>query len=165
MGELVELDVRAVTRDDVAPFDAFFTATYPALAGYCESLVGADRADEVAQEAMTRVYARWPLLREPRPYVFRVATNVVRDEWRRTARERELWAATAERRPAAAPDPEIWDLVHRLPERLRDVVLLHYLADLPVAEVATAVRRPVGTVKRRLHEARQALAIALEDQS
>jgi RNA polymerase sigma-70 factor (ECF subfamily) len=40
-------------------------------------------------------------------------------------------------------------------------VLLHYWADLPVAEVARLVRRPQGTVKRRLHEARAQLAVTL----
>jgi RNA polymerase sigma-70 factor (ECF subfamily) len=37
-------------------------------------------------------------------------------------------------------------------------VLLHYYADLPVEEVARLIHRPVGTVKRRLHEARRVLA-------
>jgi RNA polymerase sigma-70 factor (ECF subfamily) len=55
--------------------------------------------------------------------------------------------------------------VGRLPDRLRDVVLLHYYADLPVGEVATAVRRPPGTVKRQLSEARAVLAQDLEDPS
>jgi RNA polymerase sigma-70 factor (ECF subfamily) len=45
--------------------------------------------------------------------------------------------------------------------RLREVVLLHYYADLPVAEVAAAIHRPVGTVKRRLHEARALLTDAV----
>ena len=48
-----------------------------------------------------------------------------------------------------------------IPEKLRDVVLLHYFADLPVAQVAAAVGRPEGTVKRQLSEARALLAVAL----
>jgi RNA polymerase sigma-70 factor (ECF subfamily) len=51
--------------------------------------------------------------------------------------------------------------VRTLPERLRDVVLLHYFADLTVEDVATAVNRPAGSVKRQLSEARAALATAL----
>jgi DNA-directed RNA polymerase specialized sigma24 family protein len=42
-------------------------------------------------------------------------------------------------------------------------VLLHYYADLPVAQIAAAIHRPVGTVKRRLHEARAALATAVAE--
>jgi RNA polymerase sigma-70 factor (ECF subfamily) len=46
-----------------------------------------------------------------------------------------------------------------LPRRLRDVVVLHLVADLPVAEVATVAGIPVGTVKRRLYEARALLRL------
>ena len=70
-----------------------------------------------------------------------------------------LGATLPEDRPAH--DPWLQDLVQRLPVRLREVVLLHYYADLPIEQVAAAVHRPVGTVKRRLHEARAALATAV----
>ena len=164
MGDVALVGVVSEGRD--AAFAALFTAAYADLAGYCESLVGVDAADELAQEALTRVYVRWGLVREPRAYAFRIATNLARERWRRRSREQELWQGVAERDAIrTGPDPEVWDLVQWLPERLRDVVLLHYLADLPVAEVAAATRRPVGTVKRRLHEARQLLAAALEEDS
>ena len=157
----------AVSEPRDAAFREFFSLEYAAVAGYARSLVGVDAADEVAQEAMTRVYARWPLLREPRAYAFRVATNVAHDRWRSAVREQSSWeAAVGGREPRPdGPDPVVWDAVARLPERLRSVVLLHYVADLPVAEVAAAIRRPLGTVKRRLHEARALLAAALEESS
>ena len=159
------VEAAAVSEPRVGDFRDFFAAEYPAVAGYARSLVGPDTADEVAQEAMTRVYARWPLMREPRAYAFRIATNLARDRWRRDAREQTLWeTAVSTREPRAdGPDPVVWDAVSRLPDRLRSVVLLHYVADLPLADVATALHRPLGTVKRRLHEARRLLAVALED--
>ena len=61
----------------------------------------------------------------------------------------------------SAHDPWLRDLVERLPGHLREAVLLHYYADLPVADVALAIKRPVGTVKRRLHEARALLSDAV----
>ena len=146
-------------------FDRFYEETYGALAGYALSLV-ADRnvADDLAQEAMVRVYARWGLLREARPYAYRVVTNLARDRWRR--RQSELRALPdLVAGPLGAPDSSVLDAVDRLPPGLRDVVLLHYYADLPVEDVARAIRRPAGTVKRRLHEARAVLARALEDRS
>jgi DNA-directed RNA polymerase specialized sigma24 family protein len=63
----------------------------------------------------------------------------------------------------AGPDATTLDAVRRLSPPLRDVVLLHYYADLPIDEVARVLRRPVGTVKRRLFDARVALAAALEE--
>lgn len=145
-------------------FDRFYRDTYGPLAGYALTLVG-DRsaADDLAQEAMVRVYARWGLLRDARPYAFRTVTNLARDRWRR--RQTEL-GARRELVPIeqAAPDRGVLDAVERLPPALRDVVLLHYYADLPVEQVARAVRRPAGTVKRRLSEARSALAQSLGEQ-
>jgi RNA polymerase sigma-70 factor (ECF subfamily) len=43
------------------------------------------------------------------------------------------------------------------------VVVLHYLADLPVTQIARDLKVPVGTVKARLARARDALATRLED--
>jgi RNA polymerase sigma-70 factor (ECF subfamily) len=145
-------------------FDRFYAETFGVLAGYAWSLTGErTAAEDLAQEAMARVYARWFALREPQPYAFRIVTNLARDKWRRRrheiAAQREL---LAEDTPAA--DLSVLDAVERLPEQLRDVVLLYYYADLPVDEVARAIRRPVGTVKRRLHEARAHLAAALGGQ-
>jgi RNA polymerase sigma-70 factor (ECF subfamily) len=155
--------VAATGRDE--EFRHFYAEEYPAVAGYCLTLTG-DRAlaDEIAQEALVAVYLRWTRLGTPRGYAFRVASNLARAHWKRSTRELATWASLAEHAtPTPEPDPALWDAVGRLPERLRDVVVLHYLYDLPLADVATAVRRPVGTVKRRLHEARALLATALEE--
>jgi RNA polymerase sigma-70 factor (ECF subfamily) len=43
------------------------------------------------------------------------------------------------------------------------VVVLHYLADLPLSQIAQELRVPVGTVKARLARARGVLAARLED--
>jgi RNA polymerase sigma-70 factor (ECF subfamily) len=42
-------------------------------------------------------------------------------------------------------------------------VLLHYYADLPLAEVARVMHRPLGSIKSRLSEARARLAQLLEE--
>ncbi len=112
---------------------------------------------------MIRIYARWGLLRDPAPYAYRIVTNLARDHW--TGREREIatWTHVSGGAAVAPPDVGVIDAVRRLPRRLRDVVLLHYWADLPLDAVAAAVHRPLGTVKRRLFEARAALALALEE--
>jgi predicted DNA-binding protein (UPF0251 family) len=51
----------------------------------------------------------------------------------------------------------------RLSLRHRQVLALHYLADLPVEEIARDLALPVGTVKSRLARARQRLAAQLTD--
>jgi RNA polymerase sigma-70 factor (ECF subfamily) len=163
------MDVASVAEAELVTqkpsFAAFYEQTWPDLAGYCQALTGvAELADEIAQDAMARTFVRFPLIREPRPYAYRVATNLVRDQWRRDRRHSLVPSLTDLDRPApAGTDADLLDAVRRLPRPLREVVLLHYYADLRVEDVAFALHRPVGTVKRRLHEARARLALDLED--
>ena len=150
----------AVPSDEVE-FARLYTEHFGRLSGYALSLVGDPGvATDVAQEAFTRLYARWGRVRDPRAWVFFVATNLATDHWRRAQRDRALGSALRDVTPGEDPahDPWLRDLVDRLPAPLRQAVLLHYYADLPVEEVARLVHRPVGTVKRRLHDARRLLA-------
>ena len=151
--------VPSLRADEVA-FRDLYAAHFGPLSGYALSLVGdPGLASDVAQEAFTRLFARWGSVRDPRAWVYFVATNLATDTWRRAQRDRALTTALAPvaSRAVAAHDPWLRDLVDRLPARLRVAVLLHYYADLPVEEVARLTHRPVGTVKRRLHEARAVL--------
>ena len=142
-------------------FARLYSEHFGRLSGYALSLVGdAGVATDVAQEAFTRLYARWGRVRDPRAWVYFVATNLATDQWRRSQRDRALTDVLRQVTPMerTAHDPWLRDLVDRLPAPLRQAVLLHYYADLPVEEVARLVHRPVGTVKRRLHDARKLLA-------
>ena len=157
--------VAADARRDA--FAVFYAETVGALGGYAYQLVGdVEIAADVVQEAYTRLLSRWVGIRKPRPYLFHVATNLARDAWSSRQRTDLLVRGIVDTRPAlAAPavDPSVWDAVDRLPAKHREVVLLYYYADLPVADVAAAVRRPTGTVKRLLSEARDLLAESLGD--
>lgn len=135
------------------------------LTGYLVSLVGdVGVAQDIAQESFVRLFARWRHVEHPRAYVYLTAVNFARRHWRRigyeTAALQAVHALSDDR--TAAADPWLRDLVERLPARLRTPVLLHYYADLPIEEVCAVTRTPVGTVKRRLHEARQLLREILE---
>ena len=147
-------------------FADFYRSSFGDLAGYAWSLTrDAHLADELAQEALTRIYARWGLLRDPRPYAFRIVSNLAKDSWRRQQRERPADDERQLEQTVAGPDAATLDAVRRLPDPLREVVMLHYYADLPVEEVARALHRPVGTVKRRLSDARAVLAGALSPET
>lgn len=142
-------------------FAELYSQTYRPLTAYCYGLVGEPQvAADLAQEAFTRLFARVLTVRDPKAWLYLVATNLCRDVWRGEEKHRLLVQRAAQQMPehAAGPDLSVRDLVERLPQRLRDVVVLHYYADLPVAEVAAVLGRPTGTVKRRLLEARNLLA-------
>ena len=155
--------VQTVRRAAPDAFEEFFTDTWPDLFAFSATLTAGDllAAEEVTQEALARVYARFDSLTDPRPYAFRIATNLVRRRWHDRRREPLLDPAKLPESPAAASHDHTVDAVRRLPDRLRDVVLLHYYADLPLETVARLLKRPLGTVKRRLHEARALLAVTL----
>ncbi len=126
-------------------------------------------AQDVVQEAFARALARPQGLGDvdtPEAWLRTVAINVVRRRWRR---RQILDTILLRDRPvqqlvAAAPGPERADLrdaIAALPRVYREVIVLHYLADLPVDEVAHLLSVPVGTVKSRLSRGRAALAARL----
>lgn len=145
-------------------FRLVYDRDYPRVAAYCYQLVrDRDQAADLAQEAFARLFARWVTVREPTAYVFHIATNLVRATWSARARDTALMPVLAAREDHPAVDHSVRDAVERLPARYRELVLLHYYADLTVPDVARAVRRPEGTAKRMLSEARALLATSLED--
>jgi RNA polymerase sigma-70 factor (ECF subfamily) len=156
---------RAARDTGTAALLACYQENNGALVGYLVTLVGdVALAQDLAQEAFVDLFARWRTVRHPRAYVYTSATNLARSHWRRRQRESRALATVDRISPTtvAPHDPWLWDLVHRLPKGLRVPVLLHYYADLPVAEVAEQLHLPLGTVKRRLHEARAQLQAVLE---
>lgn len=142
-----------------------YTEHAATLTGYLVSLVGdVAQAQDIAQESFVRLFARWRHVEHPRAYVYLTAVNLARRQWRRRGYEDAALQAVHRLRDehVAATDPWLRDLVERLPARLRVPVLLHYYADLPIDEVCAVLNAPSGTVKRRLHEARQLLREILE---
>ncbi len=153
----------ALTRDEAAR--VLWNLHYAPLAGWCASLVGdREAAHDIAAEAFTRLLSRWVTVHDPKGYLYVTATNLVRDRWRREQRDRKLCERLEQTTPTSTPaaDPWLRDLVERLPERMRVPVLLHYYADMSIAEVAAALHRPEGTIKRVLHDARARLHSMLE---
>jgi RNA polymerase sigma-70 factor, ECF subfamily len=149
----------------VAPdFAEFYSATYPRLLTQLYAFAG-DRAEaqDLVQEAFTRAFAQWGTVssfEDPAGWVRRVAWNLAISRWRRAKRllhlGRDLIADDV-----PGPDALSLDLVRALRQlspTLRQAVVLHYLADLSVQEIAVFVGAPAGTIKARLHRARTALS-------
>jgi RNA polymerase sigma-70 factor, ECF subfamily len=158
--------LRTVDRDAA---EDLFNACYPRLAGWVRRLVDDDdTAHEIASEAFTRLLARWSGLDNPQSYLYMIATNLVRDHWRKSGRERRAirsLTAAAPADPACHPaqDVDVRALIEALPARLRSAFLLHYYAGFGVREVAVMLGRPEGTVKADLYHARARLKAALRD--
>jgi RNA polymerase sigma-70 factor, ECF subfamily len=147
-------------------FSAFYAATYQRLLGQLVLLSG-DRAEaeDALQEAFARAAVRWPRLRSyqaPEAWVRRVALNLTRMAARRlrrrTAALLRLGSAPAAAAELSAETVDLLVSLRALPVAQRQVLVLHHLVGLPVAEVARELGLPVGTVKTRLARGRRALA-------
>ncbi|HEX4612049.1 MAG TPA: RNA polymerase sigma factor [Urbifossiella sp.] len=151
------------------------------LFGYLRRYVGDDDlADDVFQNTFIAVFRKigqYEPGRAARPWLYAIATNQAIDALRKRTRQgdRSADARTApdeegeprplfELVPAPGPGPgetadraEQAELVRaavdRLPDLLRQVVVLAYFQGLKYKDIADALGIPVGTVKSRLHAA------------
>ena len=151
--------------NETSSFDEIYAAHYGDLTVQLYAYFG-DRqeAQDVVQEAFCRAYARWRTMSrydDPVAWVRRVAWNLALSRWRR-----KRTARTFLRRPRPGephvdgPEPERVALIAALaglPDNQRRAIVLRYLADLPVAEIADREGVPEGTVRSWLHRARQTL--------
>jgi RNA polymerase sigma factor (sigma-70 family) len=122
-------------------------------------------AEEITQEAFAVAYGRQHQVARtdsPEAWLRTVVVNLARRRFRRRATlDRILRRQQAEPPPLGVPPDEHLDLhdaIRGLGQEHRTVVVLHYLADLPVEEIAAVLGVPEGTVKSRLSRARAALA-------
>jgi RNA polymerase sigma-70 factor (sigma-E family) len=165
--ESVEV-TRAVSIDQ--EFERLFRAEHTPLLALAVSLVHDDHlARDLVQDAFVSAFSAWDhvaRLDRPGAWVRHVLINKCIDVQRRRGRE---WSANerAERQTiSAAPtgvDGEFWSAVAALPDLQRLSVVLHYVDDLPVDEVARVLDVHVGTVKTSLFRARRRLARVLEE--
>ena len=152
--------------------EQLFAANYPKLAGWVRRLVDDDdTAHEIASEAFVRLLSKWTSpakLDNPQSYLYMIATNLVRDHWRKLERERRAMrtvTANTEAEPFSDPaqDVDVRELLQGLPARLRDPFLLHYYAGFGIKEIAALLKRPEGTIKADLYHARAKLKEALAE--
>ena len=156
---------------DADAAEELFKGVYPRLAGWVRRLVDDDdTAHEIASEAFVRLLARWTRVDSPQSYLYVIATNLIRDHWRKTERERRAMrsvTAGAAAEPAAYPvqDVDVRNLIASLPPRLRDPFLLHYYGGFGIREVAALLRKPEGTIKADLFAARAKLKTGLAERA
>jgi len=155
--------------DAEAEFTAFFRAEY-ARAVRTVTLVVGDRAvaEEIAQDAFVQLYDHWAkVCRYERPdaWVRRVAIRMATRTARRDRLRQVLEIASAPDQHAPAlpeVDDAVYAAVRRLPLGQRTAVVLFYLEDRPVAEVADLMRCSTSTARVHLHKARRRLAELLD---
>jgi RNA polymerase sigma factor (sigma-70 family) len=173
MGEYEQM-AREISGGTAAPasdarFDDWYRREAPRLtSGLAIASGNADLAAECVAEAFARAYAAWPRVQSmesPSGWVFRVAQNELRRRSRRQKREAELFASIRTDEIVESPaDADLWMLVASLPDRMRLVVALRYVADLSEKDVASIMGISRGGVSSLLVKARNELTRRLGDE-
>ncbi len=157
------LILRAQTGDRVA-FDELLKSIQTALFRYIVRLVGEHAAaEDVTQEVFLTIYRKIRWLENPqlfRAWAFRIAS---REAFKRLKRERR-WSEQIRdeevlEKISARETAEIYEreLIEKIPTLIsevspasRAVLILHYLNEMPLSEVAEILDISLGTVKSRL---------------
>ncbi|WP_322745755.1 sigma-70 family RNA polymerase sigma factor [Paenibacillus donghaensis] len=121
-------------------------------------------ADDIMQETFLRVFQKYHTYdpsRPLRPWLYRITVNLVKSTMRKqkwllfqdTLPERHDGNTLEDGIVRNEGERELWEAVHALTPKRREVIILHYYAGLTLPEVASVLRIREGTCKSRLHEA------------
>ena len=150
--------------------DQLYHASYRRLFVQMYAICGdVAEAEDAVQDAFVAALRKQRELRRvanPEAWVRTAALNRLRNTWRHASVVRLYQPKVPGPQAPVEPSPEHVAIVTALAlvgREEREVVVLHYLADLGIADVARELGIPEGTVKSRLSRARATLAHLLDD--
>lgn len=163
--------IRERTAVKVTPFETFYRENYQSLLGVALAMAkDTASAEDLVQEALISAHHRWDRVSQydsPHAWVRRVLINRATSLRRRISAEMRAVARVGPPQPAP-PDlspetTEVWRKVRHLPRRQQQAVVLYYVGQLSMVEIADAMGCSAGAVKSHLHRAREALKGSLAD--
>jgi RNA polymerase sigma-70 factor (ECF subfamily) len=179
-----QLPVQAARAGDPDAWDALLRRFQLPLYVYAFELVGNEQdALDIVQETFLNAVRHLPGLRDDKrfgPWLFSIAHQKVIQHWRRERRVDCLFAEPLEGEAADladAADSPAEALIHeereqeflsalvQLAPAHRTVLLLHFVEDFSLEDIAGITGTPRGTIKSRLHYAKQALRRLIEEQN
>ena len=130
-----------------------------------------ERAEELAQDTFVRLFefrTRYEEQGQFAPYLYRIATNLMRSEDRKRRRRELLLHAFSRNGHDEAPSPQtellreeagarVAEAIQKLPLRYRSPLLLRDLEGWSYRDIASALHCREGTVKSRVHRGREQL--------
>ncbi len=171
MPELTDAEVIVASRSSSQAFVVVFERHFAAVHRYLRRRVPRDLADDLAAETFVRAFAGREGYRrdrpDARPWLYGIATNLLRHHFRREERELRAYArsgvdACGGGTPAELPDADLAGVLAGLNDGERDVLFPHVWAELSYEEIADTLAIPIGTVRSRLHRARLKLRELVE---
>lgn len=173
-----QLPVRQARTGDPDAWDALFQRYQLPLYVYVYELVRNEQTSlDIVQEAFINATRHISSLRADTKFgswLFGIARQKVAQHWRKPNRTELLEEERLERLEDSVEGPDEW-LVRQEDEEAfmnqlqslsavqRDVLLLHFLEDFSLEEIASITDVPLGTVKSRMHHAKRALRERLKE--
>ncbi len=163
--------VQSVLEGETGSFRTLVERYQDAVFGVAFSKTGsfAD-AEDIAQETFLAAFESLHQLAEPARFgawLYRIAVNTASKRIRRDRRrEKRHESLPSPARGGMTPDEavqrdetrgEVLAAVRRLPEASREAATLYYIDGYSTADIGRFTGRPVGTIRRRLHDARKRL--------
>lgn len=163
-------EVVARSLDEPTTFALIFDRHFDVVHTYLHRRAGRDLADDLAAETFALAFecrAGCRATGSVLPWLYGIATNVLRRRWRAERRQlqayarsgQDRWAAYeddgAGRADASRVDARLAGALAAMRPQERDALLLFALAELSYEEIASALEVPVGTVRTWLHRARE----------
>jgi len=152
----------AAPRWDEAAFREFHDATALRLRAYLRRTTGRlEQADDIVQESYLR-FLRVPrgTAADPAAFLFRIATNLLYDQWRRARRERSLldWFRPAPKAADGTLKHDVGRLLDALAPRDRALLWLAYVEGWDHQEIGSILGLGAASVRVMLFRARGRLA-------
>lgn len=173
------LPVAQAKAGDSDSWDQLFKRYQLPLYVYVFELVGHEQASlDIVQETFISAARHIATLHEESRFgswLFGIAHQKCLQQWRRKKRDEMLFEESIEA-PfdyAEAPfdalireeqEAELMELLHQLPLPQRSVLLLHFLENFSLEDIALITKAQLGTVKSRIHYAKRALRKLLSNQ-
>jgi RNA polymerase sigma factor (sigma-70 family) len=171
---------REEERDLAASFDRLVAEHYGLVARLVRRLTGwRAEADDLVQEVFVSAWKAWPTFRQDskaETWLTRIAINHCRSYHRRQWLRKEIWQRLGElvhfweqRSPDAGlvqgeESERLRAGIAAMSQRDREVLVLHYLEERPVDEIAAMLEASRGAVEVRLSRARQKLKAQMQGQ-
>lgn len=169
MGGAVAGTVAVAGVGDLPSFDDVFAEQYVPVLRTASLLLGdPEGAADVTQEAFVQLHLHWRKVRDydrPGAWVRRVAIRLASRELRRRNRRHADESDDSLVEPdRSEAHGDLRSALLMLPAGQRAAIVLHYLEDLPVREVASMMRCSEATARVHLHRGRKRLAELLAEE-
>ncbi|GEL77632.1 RNA polymerase sigma factor SigW [Tenuibacillus multivorans] len=172
--------IKQVKKGNHEAFGLIIDQYQHAIYQHCYRMLGNHHdAQEVTQEAFVKVYTNIKTFKQNNkfsPWLYRIATNLAIDHMRKKRPVSILdqpihsndHTTLLDKQKSKEQTPEesyerlelsetVQEALLTLPPKYRAVIVLKYVRDLPLQEIAEVLELPMGTVKTHLHRGREAL--------